>query len=107
MIDVGVIDPGFYGIRGALNEVMNLAADARLVQIYLHIPGVEYLLALRAVGDLFTPLFDHADRQQMIAWNHLRSGAGRTRLNTFSDISLRSVDPGDAIPRRRLVTQTL
>ena len=107
MIDVCVIGSGLYRVRGTFDQVMNLSTNAGLVQIYLNILSIAYLLALRAAGDFFADLLRHADRNQAIAGNHLRSGAGGIWLDCFGDNSLRCIDPGYSIPRRWLVTQTL
>ena len=74
---------------------MNFAADPGLFQIYLDILGRIYLLALRAIGDFFAPLFGQADRHQLIARNHLGAGGGRTRIDCLGDHSLRCVNPGN------------
>ncbi len=86
---------------------MNITAHAGLVQIHLNVPGLSYLLALRAAGDLFALLFDHADRQQVIAGNHLGPGPGRAGLDCFGNHSLSGIKPGHAVPGRRLVTEAL
>src|SRR3981081_3392451 len=98
MVDVGVIGASLNRIRWAFNEVMNLSANAGLVQIYLNVFGIANLLALRATAYFFAVLLRQANRQQTIAGAHLRSGGGRTWLDNPGHNSLRSIDPGCAVP---------
>jgi hypothetical protein len=86
---------------------MNLATHVGLVQIDLNVPGVSYLFAPRTAGDFFASITRHADRQQAIAGNHSRSSGRGIWFDSFGDNALIRVNPGDSIPRRWAMTQTL
>ena len=107
VIEIGIVVTGFRGKGRTFDKVMNLAADPRLLEIDLDVPGRTDLLASQSVGDLFTPPTTWAYSEKVIAGNQPRSGGCGSWLDRLGEDALAGIDPGDAIPRRRLMTQTL
>ena len=107
VIQICVIGSRLDRIRRTLDQVMNLAAHVSLVQIDLNVPGINYLFAFLAAGDFFASITSHADGQQAIAGNHLRSSGSRIWFNSPGDYALGRVNPGDSIPRRWEMTEAL
>src|SRR4029078_9039451 len=93
-------------VRWPLDQVMNLVPDARLVQIYLHVLGSDHRVASNAAVHFFALLARHADRQQAVTGVHARPGGCRARLDRLGNNALSTVDPGDPVPGRPLVTMT-
>ena len=93
IVNIGVVEAAFFRIRGAFNEVVNLATDLGLVEIHLHIFGVSYFLVLIAAdtcGD------------QAVTRQQSRSRTRRMQFNRLGNNPLLRLAPTDPVPGRRL-----
>src|SRR6267143_2001159 len=107
VIEVGIIVTRFRRVGGPLDKVMNFSTDSGVVEVDLDVFGVGDLFAFRAPRDIRTTATVRTDREQMIAGNQSGSGCGGTRFDSFGDDTLRSINPSDAVPRRRMMLQPL
>ena len=107
VIEISIVVTGFRREGRTFDKVMNLAADARLLEVDLDVPGRTDLFASRPAGNLCTSSTAWANSEKVIAGNQPRPGGCRSGLDRLGDDALRAIDPGDAIPRRWPMTQTL
>ena len=98
VVQIRVIKSAFFGVRGAFNQVVNLAVDLSLVQINLYFFSATLWLIVNII---------QTDSQQPIARHDLGPRGRGTGFNCFGNDPLPGVAPANAIPGRRFMSQAL
>ena len=93
IVQVGVVVTAVWRIRRPVDQIMDLAANARSIQIHLDVSGVHYLIFLVVVDD----------GEQPISGKNVSARRRRVRLDRFGSDAFFCVRPSDPIPRRRLI----
>src|SRR5262245_28714445 len=91
IVEVGPIVLCLRWIGRPLHSIVQLTADARLVQIDLHVAGVYDFLGLR-------PRIE-CDTDETVAGQKPGPFRRGSLLDAFGDDALRRVDPIDTVPR--------
>src|SRR5262245_57744209 len=82
---------------------MNLASNARLVQVHLNMLGSGDRIASYAAADVLAFLAGQADSKQDVAGIHARPGACRVWFDGLGNNALGAINPGYSVPRGSFV----